>query len=237
MHGRCHRLPQPVAPGSTPPDHHKQRTCADAKQEVACNVVKRISESNLRNVRNFDGFARSILRRIDEQGIDVGSAGLCDLPDPVRDAVDRHVEDRVVSETDFCSVQVRPQSHCTPSTVDATVLSILQSVEPAPAVLPACVRAWSCNCMHAYVHLCCSRSCGATCVSEAVSVPCVSHTCLPVLMPQASTGPCAQAACACRGGLDAAVRASLLGDQGEARALSVRRLGVNESHAVVPCRW
>lgn len=80
---------------------------ADVKKEVACNVVKRIQESNLRNVRNFDGFTRSILRRIEEQGIDVGSAALTELPAEVRDAVERHVDDRVVTEADFCSVQAR----------------------------------------------------------------------------------------------------------------------------------
>lgn len=90
------------------------RPRAGVKEDVACNVVKRISESNIRNVRNFDGFARSILRRIVEQGIDVGSAELSDLPSSVRDAVNRHLDDRVVTETDFCSVQVCPPEPTAP---------------------------------------------------------------------------------------------------------------------------
>lgn len=74
---------------------------------MACNVVKRISESNLRNVRNLDGFTRSILRRIEESGIDVGAADLSALDRDVADAIMRHVEDRAVEQSDFTTVQVR----------------------------------------------------------------------------------------------------------------------------------
>jgi hypothetical protein len=73
---------------------------------VACNVVKRVSESNLRNVRNLDGFARSILRRIEEEGIDVGRADLSSLDPDVADAINRHVDDRAVENSDFSTVQV-----------------------------------------------------------------------------------------------------------------------------------
>ena len=79
---------------------------AGASKEVACNVVKRVSESNLRNVRNLDGFARSILRRIEEEGIDVGRADLSALDRDVADAINRHVDDRAVDNSDFSTVQV-----------------------------------------------------------------------------------------------------------------------------------
>lgn len=79
---------------------------AGASKEVACNVVKRVSESNLRNVRNLDGFARSILRRIEEEGIDVGRADLSALDRDVADAINRHVDDRAVENSDFSTVQV-----------------------------------------------------------------------------------------------------------------------------------
>lgn len=79
---------------------------AGASKEVACNVVKRVSESNLRNVRNLDGFARSILRRIEDEGIDVGRADLSALDPDVADAINRHVDDRAVENADFSTVQV-----------------------------------------------------------------------------------------------------------------------------------
>lgn len=69
-------------------------------------MVKRVSESNLRNVRNLDGFARSILRRIEDEGIDVGRADLSALDRDVADAIRRHVDDRIVHNSDFSTVQV-----------------------------------------------------------------------------------------------------------------------------------
>jgi hypothetical protein len=76
------------------------------QHEVACNVVKRVSESNLRNVRNLDGFTRSILRRIEQSGIDVGAADLNVLDRDVSDAIMRHVADHAVEQADFTTVQV-----------------------------------------------------------------------------------------------------------------------------------
>lgn len=81
-------------------------SAAGVSKEVACNVVKRVSESNLRNVRNLDGFARSILRRIEDEGIDVGRADLSSLDRDVADAIHRHVDDRAVDNSDFSTVQV-----------------------------------------------------------------------------------------------------------------------------------
>lgn len=79
---------------------------AGASREIACNVVKRVRESNLRNVRNLDGFTRSILRRIEESGIDVGASDLSALDPDVAEAIMGHVEGRAVEQSDFTTVQV-----------------------------------------------------------------------------------------------------------------------------------
>lgn len=58
-------------------------------------------------VRNLDGFARSIMRRIQEEGLDIGTGSLHELSRPVEDAILRFVDDGIVAESDFAHMQAR----------------------------------------------------------------------------------------------------------------------------------
>ena len=72
---------------------------------MAANVVKRVGESNLRNVRNVDGFTRSIMRRIQEEGLDVGTGDISQLSRAVESAIVKCIDDGV-PEADFANQQV-----------------------------------------------------------------------------------------------------------------------------------
>jgi hypothetical protein len=80
---------------------HEGMECA-----MACNVVKRVSESNLSKVRNVDGFTKSIMRRIQEEGLDIGTGDISQLSKAVEDTIKGLVDDGVVSEADFSHLQV-----------------------------------------------------------------------------------------------------------------------------------
>lgn len=73
---------------------------------MACNVVKRVSESNLSKVRNVDGFTKSIMRRIQDEGLDIGTGDISQLSKSVEDTIIRLVDEGVVSEVDFSHLQV-----------------------------------------------------------------------------------------------------------------------------------
>jgi hypothetical protein len=57
-------------------------------------------------VRNIDGFTKSIMRRIQDEGIDVGTGDLSQLSHAVEDAILRQCEGGVVARNDFVHQQV-----------------------------------------------------------------------------------------------------------------------------------
>ena len=63
--------------------------------------MTRVGESNLVRVRNVDGFTGSILRRIEREGLDTAPADLSQLSAAVEGAIERLVEDQLVSKADF----------------------------------------------------------------------------------------------------------------------------------------
>ena len=68
---------------------------------LASNVVQRLTESNLDRIRNFNSFTMSIMKRIKEEGPDLGSGNIANLAPRVEDAVRDLVADGKVSINDF----------------------------------------------------------------------------------------------------------------------------------------
>lgn len=73
---------------------------------MACNVVKRLAESNLLRVRNLDGFTTSIIRRIEREGIDTVPADLSQLSSAVEGAIRKLADDALVNADDFAHPMV-----------------------------------------------------------------------------------------------------------------------------------
>jgi hypothetical protein len=71
------------------------------EEAMACNVVKRLAESNLLRVRNLDGFTTSIIRRIEREGIDTVPADLSQLSSAVEGAIRKLADDALVNVDDF----------------------------------------------------------------------------------------------------------------------------------------
>lgn len=94
---------------------------AEMGPQLAANVVQRMCESNLARIRNINAFTSSIIKRIKQEGPDMGRGDIRDLDPKVEDAVraclggDRFTEDdfdlRIVTAINDLSVDLALQVH------------------------------------------------------------------------------------------------------------------------------
>ena len=82
------------------------RSCIQ-RHQLQAHARSVLNVSKWLQVRNLDGFARSIMRRIQEEGLDIGTGSLHELSRPVEDAILRFVDDGIVAESDFAHMQAR----------------------------------------------------------------------------------------------------------------------------------
>jgi hypothetical protein len=87
-----------------------QTGSAGLRRTICCPTAPQADLSRARfpwpQVRNIDGFTKSIMRRIQEEGLDIGTGDIRELSRPVEDAILRHVDDGAVSHADFANLQV-----------------------------------------------------------------------------------------------------------------------------------
>jgi hypothetical protein len=68
---------------------------------LALNVVQRITESNLARIRNINAFTSSIIKRIAQEGPDMGRGDIRELDPKVEDAVRACIDEERFQEEDF----------------------------------------------------------------------------------------------------------------------------------------
>jgi Heterogeneous nuclear ribonucleoprotein Q acidic domain len=97
-------------------------------EEAGC-VITRLRDSDLRKVRNFNGFVAGIIRRVQQDGPDRGEGNMDTLPKPVRNLLEDLIEDRKLERKEVDQRLVRALSQLSERNAEEALKRFGQSVD------------------------------------------------------------------------------------------------------------